>query len=340
MLGRRRTISLRNGIEIRTPLVIPSFSTRNVGRIDVDGTPESISSAALRLHGNQLTEAMLVSAYDLRQRYLHDADRLLGGATDTIFGAPELLMVDSGLYETRERVGYDDGAAAAVGDDWSAAAYGEVLAALPEIPAAIVNFDAAHAPYDEQIAAASALFAEHPQRAHVMLLKPEREHTFVEPARLGAVAGDLRRIDVVAVTEKELGNTLLERLKALAEVHRTLDRAEVAAPLHVFGGLDPLLTPLYVACGAEIVDGVGWLRYAYRDDVAHYLDSRAVLELDLDARVDVRLFTTVNLNLAFLRDLKRRLELLVDDDGNWQRYSPIRGRVLEDIWRRVEGGLR
>lgn len=191
MLGRRRTIALRNGVELRTPLVIPSLSTRNVARIDIDGTPESISSAVLRLHGNQLTESMLVSAYDLHRRNLHDADRLLAGATDTVFGGPELFMIDSGLYETRERVGYDDGVAADVGAGWTDQTYAEVLAALPDAPAAIVNFDALHAPYDDQIAAARELFAEHDTRARVMLLKPEVENGFIDAARLSAVGGAL-----------------------------------------------------------------------------------------------------------------------------------------------------
>ncbi|HEY5286725.1 MAG TPA: hypothetical protein VIJ50_06445 [Solirubrobacteraceae bacterium] len=331
MLARRRRHRLSNGVEIQTPVIIPSLSTRNVGRIDVDDVPESISSAALRIVGGQLDEAMLVSAYDLARRPMFEADRLLAGATNTVYDSATLLMIDSGLYETRERVGYDDGAAATV-TDWDEAAYEVVLQTLPDVPIAIVNFDVDHAPFSDQIAAAQRLFAAHSSRASVMLLKPEHEKRFIDDALLGAVAADLRSFDIVAVTEKELGNTLLERLRTLVRVRRVLERSNVAAPLHVFGGLDPLLTPLYIACGAEIVDGVGWLRYAYLDDAAHHLETRAVR--DLDSRVDVRLLTTVNRNLLYMRDLKRRLEILIDN-GDWLAYSPAQGRMLEDLWRRV-----
>jgi hypothetical protein len=333
MLARRRTCQLRGGVQIRTPLIIPSLSTRNVGQIDVDGVPCSLASAVLELVGGQLEEAMLVSAYDLSRGRMVDAERLLTGDTTTVYANADLLMLDSGLYETRERVGYDDGAAAS-SDDWSEEKYSSLIAGLPPAPIAIVNFDDASLPYSEQIDRARALFAAHPTRLSVMLLKPERTDGFIDDARLAPATGDLRGFDIVAVTEKELGNTLLQRLRMVKLLRELLDRGQVTAPLHIFGGLDPLLTPLYIACGAEIVDGVGWLRYAYMEDGAQHLETRAVLDLDLDSRVPTRIFTTVSRNLLFLRDLKHRLEILVSD-RNFSAYSPTRGPILEDIWRRV-----
>jgi hypothetical protein len=94
--------------------------------------------------------------------------------------------------------------------------------------------------------------------------------------------------------------------------------------------LDPLLTPLYVACGAEIVDGVGWLRYAYSatDDTATYLESRPVTEVELDMRVPNRLFRTFSDNLTYLHTLRNRLELLLES-GDWRTFSEARGGSLE-----------
>jgi hypothetical protein len=333
MLARRRTCQLAGGVQIQTPLIIPSLSTRNVGQIDVDGEPRSLASAVLPIVAGQLEETMLVSAYDLYKGRMLDAERLLGGETDTVYANAGLLIVDSGLYETRERVGYDDGAAAS-SDDWSVDVYSTVLAGLSAGPIAIVNFDEADLPYAEQIARARSLFAKHDTRLTVMLLKPERADGFIDDAQLAGVASDLRGFDVIAVTEKELGNTLLERLRMVVRLHKLLERSQISAPLHIFGGLDPLLTPLYVACGAEIVDGVGWLRYAYLDDGAYHIETRAVLDLDVDNKVPARIFTTVNRNLLFLRDLKRRLEILAVE-RDFSAYSPTRGGTLEDIWRRV-----
>jgi len=325
MPGRRRTHTLRTGGVIKTPLIIPSVSSRNVGRVDFDGEPESVASVALRISGHEITESVLVSAYDLHHGNLTQSEELLGGSPDTIFSQPELLMVDSGQYETRERTGYDD-AAARPAQGWDQDSYAEVLSKLPDGNLAIVNFDHDHASFDDQVGAATELFAPHERFARVMLLKPLDDSGF---------------LDIVAVTEKELGNTLLSRFETTARLRALLDQAEVPAPLHVFGGLDPLLTPIYFACGAEIVDGVGWLRYAYLDETAQYGESRALLDLDVDAQVMQRMMVTISRNLGYLRDLKRRLELLADDEeGSWQRFSERYGTKLEDAWRRVPKELR
>ena len=74
----------------------------------------------------------------------------------------------------------------------------------------------------------------------------------------------LRTFDIVGVTEREIGESIHDRLVNIARLRKSLNAAEVTIPIHVFGGLDPLLTPLYFAAGAEIFDGLGWLRYAYQ----------------------------------------------------------------------------
>jgi hypothetical protein len=335
-LRRSRRVPLPGGIDFQTPLLIPSLSTRNVGQLENrdSGEMESLASLALNALPGQLTESLLVSAFDLHNGRLVDAERLLGGAANTRLHEPQVLMVDSGQYEVQQRAGFDD--AAGGSEDWSAERMLEVYRRLPqELPAALVNFDEDGLRYGEQIARARAAFAELPEHATVMLLKPEHAKGFIEPAKISAVAEELKWFSVVAVAEKELGNKLGERLTTLATLRRTLDGLGVAAPLHVFGGLDPLLTPLYVMCGAEMFDGVGWLRYAYIDDAAHYQESRAVLELDLDSRVAQRIFKTMTDNLFYMNGLKRRLHVLIAD-GDWQSFSEHRGNQLGEIWRRIE----
>lgn len=344
MLAERRTIRLSNGIEISTPLVIPSLSTRNVGRLDQEGIdgesqpPVSYASGVLETLGNHIDEALLVSAYDLHYRALHESDRLLKGEAPTCFHHPNLLMLDSGLYETRERVGYDDGYEQP--KDWSPEMYSELLAQLPaEFPGAIVNYDLnadqlsdpKEMSYGAQLDRAREFFAAHDGPASVCLLKPERQGRFIDCSQLASVAADLKEFDIVAITEKELGDTLRQRFDQLAKLHRLLKERGIQAPIHVFGGLDPSLTPIYVACGAEIVDGVGWLRYSYSDsDTATYIESRPLLKLDLDSRVPIRLFRTLSDNLTYLQSMKRRLELLIDT-GNWGGFSERHGEALKGV---------
>lgn len=346
MLARRRKVRLSNGIELETPLLIPSLSTRNVGRLDheEEGTPPtSYASVVLDLLGNHIDEALLVSAYDLHYRRLHDSERLLASEAGTSFEHPNLLMIDSGLYETRERVGYDDGYEQP--RQWDPDMYGAVLHNLPaELDAVIVNYDLnadqlgdpEEMKYEAQLSRARRFFSQHSDLASAVLLKPEGPRGFVESANLAPVVADLAEFDIVAVTEKELGDTLRQRFTQLALLRKQLDSKGIEAPIHVFGGLDPLLTPLYVACGAEIVDGVGWLRYSYDkdDDTARYLESRPVLELDIDSRVPNRLFVTLSENLTYLRSLKRRLETLIETK-DWKSFSPQRGERLKKVIEQV-----
>ena len=326
-----------------TPLIIPAISTRNVGRLEPEGehgealAPVSYASMVLELLGPHLDKALLVSAYDLHYEALYGSERLLASAARTPFHNPNFLMIDSGLYETRERVGYDDGYEQP--HDWNCETYVELLGRLPEnLPAAIVNFDLnademddTTLSYGSQLERARAFFSSQPERfISVCLLKPERPRGFIDPKQLSSHAANLKEFDVVAVTEKELGDSLRDRFAHLVELRRLLDRESVTAPIHVFGGLDPLLTPLYVSCGAEIVDGVGWLRYAYSasDDTATYLESRPIIEVELDMRVPNRLFRTFSDNLTYLHSLRNRLELLLDSH-DWQSFSETRGISLQ-----------
>lgn len=344
MLAERRTIRLSNSVEFTTPLVIPSLSTRNVGRLDQEGSdgqkqpPVSYASGVLETLGNHIDEALLVSAYDLHYRGLHESDRLLRGESPTCFHHPGLLMLDSGLYETRERVGYDDGYEQP--KDWNLTMYTALLRELPsDVPGAIVNFDLnadqlqdpKEMSYGAQLGRAREFFATHDGPASVCLLKPERPGGFIDCTQLASVAADLKEFDIVAITEKELGGTLRERFGELAKLRRLLNERDVGAPIHVFGGLDPLLTPIYIACGAEIVDGVGWLRYSYSaEDTSTYIESRPVLDLDIDSRVPIRLFNTLSDNLTYLRSLKRRLERLIDS-RDWHGFSERHGETLQSL---------
>ena len=46
-----------------------------------------------------------------------------------------------------------------------------------------------------------------------------------------------------------------------------LDDAGVGIPIHVFGSLDPLISPIYWLAGAEIFDGLTWINMAYDPDL-------------------------------------------------------------------------
>jgi hypothetical protein len=72
------------------------------------------------------------------------------------------------------------------------------------------------------------------------------------------------------MTEKELGDSLLTRLVNTAKLRCALDARRSKQLIHIFGSLDPIACPLFFIAGADIFDGLTWLRYGYHEDIAMY----------------------------------------------------------------------
>ena len=143
----------------------------------------------------------------------------------------------------------------------------------------------------------------------------KRKGAMLQLPQIVAHVGMLRAFHIVGVTEKELGKNLLDRLKKLAELRAAMDREGVAVPIQVWGGLDPILSPLYFFAGAEIFDGVSWLRYAYHKGVAVYRNSYSALELGIETTSDHSQALVLNHNVNFLQRLATRLREFVDNGG-------------------------
>ena len=140
-------------------------------------------------------------------------------------------------------------------------------------------------PYEEQIQRAQDFFGSRGHLASVLLLKPPAGARFHRFDRLsGEHIANLRAFDIVGVTERELGESILDRLVNIAKLRNLLNAPGVSLPIHIFGGLDPLFTPLYFAAGAEMFDGLGWLRYAYREGVAMHWTAGTLLDKQINKR--------------------------------------------------------
>ena len=121
------------------------------------------------------------------------------------------------------------------------------------------------------------------------------------------------------------------------ELRSQLDRAGVQAPIHIFGGLDPLYTPLYFAAGAELFDGLGWLRYAYREGVPIHRDSAVIFEQEPDMDKHLAQILVCLNNLERLRQLEENLRTLAHGHINWGNLD--QGEVLEPIYRAMQERL-
>lgn len=321
MPARNRPLRL-SGAPLTSPLLVPSVSSKGFGRLP-DGTAEPAD--VLELAHLDMPEALLVSAYDLEHGLLRDTDRLAGPMhRDTVYGTPVLLVIDSGGYELGDD--FESGETRRdphTPEPFTREQFEALADRLPrDRDILVVSYDrpdSDRAGYDEQRAAAQAFFGHRPHFKSDFLLKPPAADRFVEPDKIVPIAKDLRAFDVIGVTEKDIGDTLLDRLERLARLREVLDAHGCHdRPIHVFGGLDPVMTPLYFMAGAEIFDGLSWLRYAYHDDTAVHPETLAVLTGSVDASAARRDQTRHLSNLAELGRLKNRLESWTADPERFE----------------------
>lgn len=239
---------------VTTPLLVPSFSS--LGFPDVGETHGFASTS--------LFEVSLVSAYDIYRGVLREPD----------IYATDLVLLDSGGYEARGTSDplepYFHGQPP---QTWVTGNYETVLQRLQPLSAVlIVNFDyTAPRPLDDQIREAKALFARYPAFAGDFLCKPTAEGpAFVEVDDVLMHVEELSDFDVIGFTEKELGCSLLERCRNLVQIRRRFHECDHSTPIHVFGSLDPGTMLAYFLCGADIFDGLTWLRFSFRDGTPTY----------------------------------------------------------------------
>lgn len=326
---------------MQTPLLIPSFSSKGFDlALRKDETKISEVSQYLQVFATRLTDAFLVSAYDLHHKLLDGAGSLRPqNFANSLWSHPKILFIDSGLYEYRIGADSDEPIQEMrLPEAWNEDEFHKFAERLPrKAPIALVNWDR-YENYRKQIDAAQAFFAEHESFLSVFLLKPEKEGGNHDISVLGSDASRLAAFDLVAVTEKELGDSVLERLTNVAKLQELLEREKIDLPIHIFGALDPIHTPLYYAAGAEVFDGLSWLRYLWQDGVAMHRASLSVLlgQVDRDRRTAVEIAQATSLDKIAI--LQRRLVNFYKQGGDWSVFDE-RGQVLENAFRDMESNL-
>lgn len=318
-----------------TPLLVPSFSSKGFGTLEVRRTVRgrervrivSELTQVLDFIGPSLTQSALFSAYDLYYG-------LLPRAFDHL-DKPEVVFLDSGGYEASRE--YDEGQVLRPTyrhRRWSESHLRKLVGRLPRhLHLVIVSHDK-RGSVQHQAASAAKFFDRYPQHVHNFLIKPrltkDRE---VNVEHIIDSAQFLSRFDLIGVTEKELGNSLLNRLVAVNRLRCGLDSAGVSAPVHVFGSLDPMTVPLYFAAGAEVFDGLSWLRYYYHDGLTVYRDHAGVLSPNrgVQSRWDNVRAYAISENLACIRQLELDLRSFT-----MKNDCSVFGRRAHDIERGLQ----
>lgn len=336
-----RTSTIRHkssDVSLKTPLLIPSFSSKGFARSKKDGKSEI--GKILAASSEFLTEAYLISAYDI---YYGDLPR----PEDLPF-TPELVFLDSGGYEIstdRDYASVIDPLPAP--NHWDVAKLESVLDGWPdEIPVVIVSYDNpdGRKSFHAQVKAARKLMKKYPQHLHLLLLKPETKgQTLLDETIKAAIArvNDLGSFDLVGATENELGRSMLDRMTHIAKLRLAMDEADVNIPIHVFGGLDPLSTCLYFLSGAELFDGLTWIRYAFADGRCIYTQNFGVLEYGVHERDDRVRARTLAGNYYKLQKLQQRLRDFeaTENFATLHPHSQLLSDACDSLKTRLKGRL-
>lgn len=271
MLAKRRSLKL-NGVEVeRTPLLVPSFSSK--GFPDVHNIIEYCS---------ELIEGVtLVSAYDIHYRKVFPP-----------FDFPSLVFLDSGGYEASKDAELSDlGNREHHPKEWTQDMHESVLADWKSpVPSVLISYDHPNARvgFAEQIERGRNMAPGRTGFLRELLLKPETE--FQPLLNVDDLLRHVHRLadfDIIGVTEKEIGKSLVDRMKNIAKLRRALTAAGIDIPIHVFGSLDTISTPLYFLAGADIFDGLTWLRFAFHEGLTIYKHNFGALQLGITTKADL-----------------------------------------------------
>jgi hypothetical protein len=253
MLAKRRSLAL-NGQQIeRTPLLVPSFSSK--------GFPEVAS--IIEYCSELIDNVMLVSAYDLHYEKIKPP-----------FDFASLIFVDSGGYEASKDAELSDyGDREHFPKEWSREFYEAQIAAwdtAPNTTSVIISYDHPKERFDirAQIDRAAGMAVGRTDVLREILLKPET----VDQVRLqiDPIIKNIHRLaefDIIGMTEKELGDSIRARMANIGKIRRALSGAGLETPIHIFGSLDTVTTPMYFLAGADIFDGLTWLRFVFHNGI-------------------------------------------------------------------------
>ena len=290
-LARRREIKFGAARTIQTPLLVPSFSSR---------VPEV--EKPFRASEQFIDGPILISAYDIKHRLLSPPYEL-GSA----------IFLDSGGYEISRITDLSD-----VGDDtagkldWSEEDHAALVANWnPKVPTAVISYDHPKKRHSvrEQIHRAKTMKLSREDIVREVLIKPETVgQNFVQMEMVLKNVREFAGVGVIGVTEKEIGNSVLERMFNIAQLRQALTKVGLDTPIHVFGSLDTVTTLFYFVAGADIFDGLTWLRYAFKDGRTLYRQDFGISDLGIATKSYSVEAQCWHRNYSYMTDMQLEME--------------------------------
>jgi hypothetical protein len=124
----------------------------------------------------------------------------------------------------------------------------------------------------------------------------------------------LKRFDIIGFTEKELGNSILDRMTSIAMIRQHMDKEGVLVPIHIFGSLDPIITPLYYLSGADIFDGLAWIRFIFMRGMAFQYEGFGPFHDGIDRNIEEIWMKSISDNYSYIRKLNLNLKSFLNTE--------------------------
>jgi hypothetical protein len=106
----------------------------------------------------------------------------------------------------------------------------------------------------------------------------------------------------------------------IASLRNEIDRHFKDLPIHIFGSLDTLSTYLYFLAGADIFDGLTWLRYAFSDGDTIYRHNFGTLTLPISTNSDIVEGRCWSHNYQYMRQMRLEMRKFTVDE-NFEHFG-------------------
>lgn len=288
------------------PLLVPSFSSKgNLLLPQSGGKYISDNYSLLQEMDLRVSKSYLISAYDI---YYGLMPQNPNDMPET-----EYLFIDSGGYETndsfdlseRNKFNYK---VMPWDKDKMKAIYRKVTDCSKfQNAVTILSINDTIGPFEQQLTEAVSLSQEFPNAVINFIIKIcfPFEHLL---DKIDQTKNYLQSIQIIGITEKELGYTVRDRLKNLIQIKKRLSSSGWNGSIHIFGGLEPNLAKLYYLAGADIFDGLSWQRMFYRNNASLYNPESFYISL---SEHENKFLMMVD-NLSILQEVSNNLSTLFD----------------------------
>ena len=211
-----------------------------------DGKYISDNYSLLQQLDLRVSKSYLVSAYDIYYGFMPQDPNDMPET--------EYLFIDSGGYETndsfdlseRNKFNYQV-------MPWDKDKMKEVyfnIIACPKFQSAvtILSIHDTVGPFDQQLAEAISLSKEFPNAVINFIIKICFPFEYLLD-EIDQAKTSLQSLQIIGITEKELGYTVRDRLQHLIQIKKILSSCGWNGSIHIFGGLEPKFSQTLLSCG-------------------------------------------------------------------------------------------